>query len=307
MDADLKKRFDDLVSSTDVVLFMKGRRSMPQCGFSATVVQILNGLVSEYQTVNVLEDPTIREGIKQYSNWPTIPQLYVRGEFVGGCDIVREMYASGELHTLLGVTAADVPAPAVTITDAAAEALKGALADAEDGDFIHVSINPQFQTGMELGPRTAADIAAESNGVTLLFDMVSAKRADGLRIDFVSGPMGSGFKIDNPNAPAAVKNLSPKELAAKLDSGEVTKLYDVRTPQERATASIEPSVLFDQQVAEEIAALPKDTPLAFFCHHGQRSAMAGERFLAMGFTRVYNLAGGIDAWSREVDPKVKRY
>jgi monothiol glutaredoxin len=80
---------------------MKGTRSFPQCGFSATVVQILNQLVPSYETINVLTDPAIREGIKEYAQWPTIPQLYVKGEFIGGCDIVKEMYASGELQKLL--------------------------------------------------------------------------------------------------------------------------------------------------------------------------------------------------------------
>ena len=96
-----RQRIDSIVGSDRVVLFMKGERRMPQCGFSATVVQILDTLVPDYTTVNVLEDPEIREGIKHYSSWPTIPQLYLGGEFVGGCDIVREMYASGELQETL--------------------------------------------------------------------------------------------------------------------------------------------------------------------------------------------------------------
>jgi monothiol glutaredoxin len=95
------RQIDDLVKSERVVLFMKGSRSFPQCGFSASVVQILNSLLPEYKTVNVLADPEVRQGIKEYSSWPTIPQLYVDGEFVGGCDIMREMYQSGELQQLL--------------------------------------------------------------------------------------------------------------------------------------------------------------------------------------------------------------
>ena len=85
------------VNSNDVVLFMKGTPGMPQCGFSATVVKVLDHLGVKYKGVNVLADPEIREGIKVFSNWPTIPQLYVKGEFVGGCDIVREMFENGEL------------------------------------------------------------------------------------------------------------------------------------------------------------------------------------------------------------------
>jgi monothiol glutaredoxin len=98
------------ISSNDVVLYMKGTQTMPQCGFSATVVEVLKRVgVAQYKDINVLADPEIREGIKQFANWPTIPQLYVKGEFIGGCDIVREMYQSGELEQLLkdkGVKAA---------------------------------------------------------------------------------------------------------------------------------------------------------------------------------------------------------
>ena len=95
------ERIQSDVSSNKVMLFMKGNAMFPQCGFSARVVQILTHLGVPFQTANVLEDPSLREGIKQYSNWPTIPQLYVDGEFVGGCDIITEMYQSGELETLM--------------------------------------------------------------------------------------------------------------------------------------------------------------------------------------------------------------
>jgi monothiol glutaredoxin len=89
------------ISGNDVVLFMKGTPVFPQCGFSAAVVEVLSRLGVKFKGVDVLIDPGVREGIKQFSNWPTIPQLYVKGEFVGGCDIVREMYASGELAQVL--------------------------------------------------------------------------------------------------------------------------------------------------------------------------------------------------------------
>lgn len=96
---DVKSRIDELVKSTDVVLFMKGTKEMPQCGFSSRVAGVLNFMAVEYTDVNVLEDEELRQGIKDYSEWPTIPQLYVKGEFVGGCDIVTEMTLSGELDT----------------------------------------------------------------------------------------------------------------------------------------------------------------------------------------------------------------
>ena len=101
LDDATRQRIEKIIGSDRVVLFMKGNRQMPQCGFSATVIQILDGLLPEYTTVDVLSDPGIREGIKEFSSWPTIPQLYVGGEFLGGCDIVREMYSSGELQQTL--------------------------------------------------------------------------------------------------------------------------------------------------------------------------------------------------------------
>jgi len=90
-----------LVEANDVVLFMKGTPVFPQCGFSSTVAKVLEHLGVEYGSVNVLENPGVRDGIKTFSNWPTIPQLYVKGEFVGGCDIIREMFENGELKTYL--------------------------------------------------------------------------------------------------------------------------------------------------------------------------------------------------------------
>ena len=101
--SDVTQRIDQLVKSNDVVLFMKGTPQFPQCGFSGRATQILKACgVDQFTSVNVLEDEEIRQGIKQYANWPTIPQLYVKGEFVGGSDIMTEMYQSGELKELLG-------------------------------------------------------------------------------------------------------------------------------------------------------------------------------------------------------------
>ena len=98
---EVNEQISQEINASDVVLFMKGTPVFPQCGFSAAVVQALTTLGVKFKGVNVLEDDDLRQGIKDFSNWPTIPQLYVKGEFVGGCDIVREMYQSGELQELL--------------------------------------------------------------------------------------------------------------------------------------------------------------------------------------------------------------
>ncbi len=101
MSDDVQKSIGEAVKTNDVLLFMKGTPTFPQCGFSSVVVQVLDYLGVEYQAVNVLEDRDVREGIKAFSDWPTIPQLYVKGEFVGGCDIIKEMFEAGELKEFM--------------------------------------------------------------------------------------------------------------------------------------------------------------------------------------------------------------
>jgi monothiol glutaredoxin len=100
-DKDVHAWIKETIDANDVVLFMKGNARFPQCGFSATATKILQHLGVPFKDVNVLDDQGIREGIKSYSNWPTIPQLYIKGEFIGGCDIMREMFEAGELHDLI--------------------------------------------------------------------------------------------------------------------------------------------------------------------------------------------------------------
>ncbi|MGF7173268.1 Grx4 family monothiol glutaredoxin [Azospirillum doebereinerae] len=101
VDQNVVERIKQDLGSSDVVLYMKGTPVFPQCGFSAAVVQVLSHVGVKFKGINILEEPSLRQGLKEYSNWPTFPQLYVKGELVGGCDIVREMYESGELQGLL--------------------------------------------------------------------------------------------------------------------------------------------------------------------------------------------------------------
>lgn len=101
MDRSVDDRIRDTITNNRIVIYMKGSRSFPMCGFSAATVEVFDDLGVPYETVDVLKDPEVREGIKRFSNWPTIPQVYVAGKFIGGCDIVREMHGSGELEPLL--------------------------------------------------------------------------------------------------------------------------------------------------------------------------------------------------------------
>jgi monothiol glutaredoxin len=307
LDPETKSKLEQIVTSDAVVLFMKGNRSFPQCGFSASVVGILNTLIPKYTTVNVLADAAVRDGMKQYSDWPTFPQLYVRGEFVGGADIIKQMSESGELAKKLGDLVVPAKPPELTVTPRAASELTVALKEAGPGDVIHLTIPTSWDHTLDLGPRETGHLTVTSNGITVQVDPQSAARAGGVVIDFVEGPGGGGFKIDNPNRPSQVRHIAAKELKALIDAGTVVELYDVRTAKERDTAVIAGSKPLDDAAMARLEGLPKDTPLAFHCHHGGRSTNAAEHFLAQGFKQVYNLKGGIDAWSQDVDPKVPRY
>jgi len=304
--ADIRTRIETLLQANPVVLFMKGSPNAPRCGFSAAASGILNELLPDYATVDVLADPEIREGIKAYGNWPTIPQLYVRGELVGGSDIIQSMYASGELHDLLGVAAPDRTPPQIRISDKAAAEIRNALADADAGTVLFLAIDGRFEAQFHLADDAAGAIRAADNGITLYMDPGTAQRARGIRIDWADSVQGSGLTIDNPNAPAAVGALSVGELKARLDAGDVT-LIDVRPPDERAQAVVAAPFRTLDDGIEPLANLPKDTALAFLCHTGARSARAAEHFRGLGFAKVYNVTGGIDAWSREIDAGVARY
>lgn len=303
-------RIDSMVKEHKVLLFMKGTPQFPQCGFSATVIQILDGLGAKYQTVNVLADPAIRDGVKTYSNWPTIPQLYVEGEFLGGCDIVKQLSASGELATKLAPYAApQAPAvePKLTVTAAAAKTLGAALKDAGDGQVLHLACNARFQYDLSIGDPRPGDFAVVSNGITVHVDKASSARLDGATIDFVSDAQGGGFQVTSPHEPPRVRALAPKDLHTMMQRKESFQLWDVRTPEEHATARIEGARLLDEAAMKALATMPKDTVMVMHCHHGGRSQRAAEQLIKDGFTKVYNLTGGIDAWSQAVDPKVPRY
>jgi monothiol glutaredoxin len=307
----------DLVTTKNVVLFMKGSRHFPQCGFSAQVVEILNKLVPSYETVNVLADPEMRDAIKRYSDWPTIPQLYVGGKFVGGCDIIKEMFANGELAEALGAqgstgasanSASPSGAPTITLTERAAAAIDAARE--APGDELRLAISPSFEHELYFDGAQPGDVIVEAGRVTIRLDEASARRAQGMKIDFVDTAAGGGFKIENPAEPArapAVRSLTPKALRAAFDAKEPLSLFDVRTDGERATASVREAIAMNEEGQRRLEALPKDSKVVFICHHGMRSRVAAEAALRQGFTNVWNLEGGIDAWSTEVDASVPRY
>ena len=305
MNTETRERIERLLADHPVVLFMKGSRGAPQCGFSAAATDRLDALLEDYATVDVLADADIRAGIKEFGNWPTIPQLYIRGELVGGADIVQSMFDSGELHRALGVPEPDRTPPVITISDAAVEKVRAALGGAGEAKLFLV-VDGRFQPQFQLREPGANDIVVDANGLEVRFDVASAQRARGATIDWTSTPHGEGLAIFLPEAPPMVKSLSVQALKQRLDAGDIT-VVDVRPAAERARAPFAGADVLEPDSHARLVALPKDTPLAFLCHHGNASRNAAEHFHDHGFRDVYNIEGGIDAWAREVDPTVPRY
>ncbi|KGQ18068.1 Glutaredoxin-like protein [Lysobacter dokdonensis DS-58] len=305
LDPALRSRIDTLLADNRIVLFMKGQPQSPQCGFSAKAVGALNGLGIQYKHVDVLADPEIREAIKLYGDWPTIPQLYIGGELVGGSDIIEQMANSGELHGALGLPPPDRTPPSIVIGEAAIAMLRTAITDAGGDVVVRMDIDPQYRTRLHLAQPDPNAITAVVDGIRVEFDLAGARRADGLRIDWADDVRGRGLVIENPNAPPAVQPMNPADAMARRNAGNL-RIVDVRPSEERALASIAGDVLNFDQGLEAIGELPKDTALAFLCHHGGRSAQAAEHFRQQGFREVYNITGGIDAWA-DADASVPKY
>jgi monothiol glutaredoxin len=304
--SDVHATIDGLIQSNKVVLFMKGNKQMPQCGFSARAIEALASTGVDFETVDVLADPAIRQGIKDYSNWPTIPQLYINQEFIGGSDILTQMHASGELHEVLGITYEPPKAPELNLTDAFVTAIRTAMDGAPGGGMPRLQISPRFEYGFGMSAEGPTDFKVESNGLTILVDPSTAERANGMTLDFAEGPQG-GIVIDNPNEPPSVRRIDAMSYKAMRESGETHRLIDVRTMEEWNKARIEGAELIDDAAFQALIDLPKDTPLVFVCHHGIRSMQAASQLVQKGFRKVYNLEGGIDAWSIHADPGVPRY
>jgi len=197
--------------------------------------------------------------------------------------------------------------PTIEVTAAAVAALRKSKDDS-DAPHLRLQIDGAFRHNLNFDNRKDGDVEVRlADDLLVVIDPMSSRRAEGLHLDYVDGPSGSGFKIDNPNAPAKVQAMTVRELKSLLDAGEALQLIDVRSPEERSMASIAGSRLYDEDFGGEIERLPKGSRLVFFCHTGRRSQAAAEYFLRKGFTDVHNLAGGIDAWSREIDSSIPRY
>ena len=298
----LRTQISELIDNNRVVLFMKGTRSFPQCGFSATVVQILDDLVPEYHTVNVLKEPDIREGIKAVLELADHPAALRRREVRRRLrHRARDVRVGRAAERARRAGAQSRRRRASWLTEAARQAVQqaGEARRACCGS----SVSSRFEYELSLDEQRKGDFEIDAGGgLKLVIDRMSAKRADGISIDY-SSASGGGFRIDNPNEPARVQPLQPAELKALLEQRRAARAVDVRT-----RAGIRHRAHRGRRAARRRGRAgsskrsTSDTPLVFYCHHGMRSRAAAERFVAEGFKRVFNLEGGIDAWSQAGRP-----
>jgi monothiol glutaredoxin len=289
-------RIDTLLSDTRVVLFMKGHPGAPQCGFSAKAVGALKSLGVPYAHVDVAGRPEIREGIKAYGDWPTIPQLYIGGELGRRQRHHRADGQLGELHGALGLPPPDRTPPAIEISPSAVQMLRKAVADAGGDVVVRVDIDSAVPHAPAPG---AAGCECRDGGSRRhpRGSSTSPARAarEGLRIDWADDDTRPRPGHREPECTAAGEGMTPAEAIERLSAARCASSTCARRKNARL-AAIGGEVLNFDDGLEPIDALPKDTALAFLCHHGNRSAQAAEHFRQQGFREVYNIAGGIDAW-----------
>ena len=268
------------------------------------MVEALDRHLDGYASLDILADAELREQMKQFAGWPTYPQVWVDGELLGGADIIEELDAAGELAAAL--RAGPAPTPEIHLTDRARDRIHAALGDPHAPLRLMIDRSFAYQMQPAEGPEDD-DVEVLANGVHLILDHASARRAAGMTLDVADGARGPTLVIDNPNEPARVVPITVEVLDDWRRHGALVRLIDVRTPAERAIAHLSGSELLDEALMAELAAGPRDARLAFLCHHGVRSRHAAEHFVSLGFRRVFNVEGGIDAWSERVDPRVPRY
>jgi monothiol glutaredoxin len=307
LSASVQSRIQALLSEHPVVLFMKGSKEQPRCGFSAKASDVLKQLAPDYLAVDVLSDEEIRHGIKLYGNWPTIPQLYIKGELVGGSDIMTQLFNTGELHKLLGAPQPDRSAPEISVSEQAAEAIRASMADAP-GQMLHLRVDSRWQAHFQLAPIEGHEIKASAANLDIYMDVATAQATQGMRIDWTETLQGAGLSVHLPRAPRAVQKLSVGELAEQHQAGAAPLIIDVRPEHDRLRAPFPlPHRVLERDTVAELEAIAKATPLAFLCHFGNSSRQAAEHFRGLGFSDVYNIEGGIDAYAREIDSSVARY
>lgn len=196
--------------------------------------------------------------------------------------------------------------PAVTITERALRAFREAEPEAGAGEVLRLSIDSKFHNDLFFAPVEPNDVVIVVDGLRVAMDALTARRADGLRIDYVETPSATGFKLDNPNASSAVHGIRPADVVQMLERREAFQFIDARSEAEWAQARVPGARRLDAAYEAELETLPRGTKLLFLGHHGTDGRAAARPFLERGFEDVWYVVGGIDAWST-LDPDVPRY
>jgi len=194
----------------------------------------------------------------------------------------------------------------VTITERALRAFRAAEPEAGAGEVLRLVIDGNFQNDLYFSAPDPGDVVVVVDGLRLAMDARTARRADGLHIDYVEGPSGTGFKLDNPNASSAIQGILPADVVRLLEAGEVFHFIDARDEAERAQARLDAARPLDAAYGAELASAPRNAKLVFLGHHSSQGRAAARPFLERGFQNVWYVVGGIDAWST-MDPSVPRY
>ncbi|WP_394538546.1 glutaredoxin domain-containing protein [Lysobacter enzymogenes] len=303
-----RQRIETLLRAHRLVVFMNGAPDAPERFFSHKICRLLDGLGLDYAHVDVSADSKLREQIKAYGGLQAIPQLYLDGQPLGGSEVVERMAGADELHAALGLPAPDRTPPAVRLTQAAAEFLRGVVRGKGAGTVVDIAVDPQFRSSLRFGPRRNDAIAAEVDGVALQFDLASARRAEGLSIDWQDVERGPSLLLNHPRAPVPkpVRWLSPSEADARVRAGTLT-IVDLRREEERALARLSVPFLYLDEGTHEIRNMPPQAPLAVLCHRGERCWHGAQHLVQLGHRDVYAIEGGIDAWAADVDASIPRY
>jgi len=196
--------------------------------------------------------------------------------------------------------------PEVTITEAALGAFRDAAREAQKGEVLRLAIDASFQYDLCFGGVEPDDVVVATSGLELAMDPRTARRANGVKIDFVEGAHGVGFKIENPNKGSPIKGVHPADLVRWLEKGERLQLIDVRPEAELARARVGVARPLDPAYRSELDALAKDAKLVFLAHHSSGAQAAARSYYDRGFRNVWYVVGGIDGWAT-MDPAVPRY
>ena len=304
---ELAQRIAILARAHRLVLLMDGTSARPETAASARACHVLDGLGIDYAQVDALADPARAGRNIGKREARGVPQLYLDGRPAGGADAIERMANTGELQAALGLPPPDRRPPRVQLTPQGAQALRDALRS-EPGDIVaELILSPRLAGSLHLVPRRPDAIVVEVDGVPLQFDIASARRAEGLSIDWADIERGDGLVLSRDGCRVEpVLPITPAEADARARAGTLT-LVDVRDRHDRALAHLPIPFLTLDEDSHTIRNLPPEAPLATLCHRGDRSRHAAAHLYRLGHRETFYVEGGIDAWAETVDASIPRY